>query len=295
MFDRPLSLLLVVAGYSTAAFAQVPVIQQGGVVNAASWSSLVAPGELVAIFGSNLASGRTSAAPPLPFSLGGTSVTINGTPAPIEFVSANQVNVQVPSALTAPSFDTVLASVVVTTPAGSSVPVNVVLTAGYPGFFTQDVSGCGQASALNIAPDGAVSLNSASNSAAPGDYIALFGTGFGLASVQPRDGIAPEGPVALRTVPGVLIDNNISIDPSYAGLAPSLAGVDQLNFQVPSSVRNGCSVPVYASQTFASPAVTISIQKGRGQCTNPAIQPYGRLFLGKTTFSLPGSNPIPEN
>ena len=65
----------------------------------------------------------------------------------------------------------------------------------------------------------------------------------------------------LAVTPQVFVDNNAVASLAYDGLAPSLAGVDQLNFQVPATTRNGCAVPVAASQTLGSPSVTISIQK----------------------------------
>ena len=279
------ALFLVLTACLTA-FAQLPQISPGGVVSAASWGSPVAPGEIVAIFGSNLAAAQQSASGTLPLTLGGTSVTINGVAAPLAFVSSGQINAQVPSSLAAMSLNITSATVVVATPAGSNArgPGTLALTAAYPGFFTADESGCGPAAALNIRTDGTVSINSPSNSAAPGDYIALFGTGFGLAVQQPRDGFASGGPVSLESTPSLFVDSN-PVSTSYAGLAPTLPGVDQINFQIPASTRDGCAVPVSASQTWGSPSVTISIQSGRGQCTDPPIQSWGQLALYKSIIS----------
>src|SRR5579871_2538348 len=174
------------------------------------------------------------------------------------------------------------ASLVVTTTAGSSAPVLVALTSAYPGFFTSNETGCGQAAALNIRPDGTVSINSPSNSAAPGDYVALFGTGFGLAVTQPTDGVAAAGPASLQSTPRLLLDGN-PVTPSYAGLAPTLAGVDQINFQVPASTRNGCAVPISASQTVGSPTVTISVQNGGGHCSDPPVKSWRDAGLNKSS------------
>jgi len=91
------ALLLFVLRVSAA--GQVPRISTGGVVNAASFGSPVAPGGIASIFGTSLASGTLSASPPFPSSLGGTSVTMNGITAPVLFVSPGQVNVQVPAAV----------------------------------------------------------------------------------------------------------------------------------------------------------------------------------------------------
>jgi hypothetical protein len=57
--------------------SDAPVIE--GVVNAASYSSPVAAGSIVSIFGSNL---RLQRRIPSAISLGGTSASFNGIPAP---------------------------------------------------------------------------------------------------------------------------------------------------------------------------------------------------------------------
>jgi len=268
-------------------------------VNAASWSETISPGSLIAIFGKNLAAGQASASAPLPLTLAGTSVTINGVAAPLSFVSPGQINAQVPSSLTAPDRQIIAVGVLVTTPAGSA-GIQTGLASGAPGLFTADSSGCGQAAALNIRPDGAVSVNSASDSAAPGDYVALFGTGFGVPLQHVDDGWATAGPLSLGTTPGVTVDATPVDSLAYAGLAPGFAGLDQINFQVPATIRNGCAVPVTGSQGLGSPKVTISVQNGRGQCTDPPIQSYGSISLSSaatlgSTDSFSASFPAGPN
>ena len=84
-------------------FAQVPVVFEGGVVNGASFrpsnapGGAVAQGSLVSIFGSNLATATGGAVTvPLPTVIFGTRVTIGGQAASLFFVSAGQINAQVP-------------------------------------------------------------------------------------------------------------------------------------------------------------------------------------------------------
>ena len=235
------------------------------------------------MFGTNLAAKQQSATPPYPTTLGGTTVTINGTAAPLLFVSPGQINFQMPSAIgNSEWFNITSATTVVTTAAGSSTPVTFGL-GSLPGLFTADRSGCGQAAALNIRSDGSVSVNTASNSAAPGDYVALYGTGFGFSATQPPDGAAAAGAATLQTMPGLTVDENLTASIAYAGLAPTLAGVDQINFQVPAVTRNGCAVPVLASAGLGGPAVTIAVQGGGGKCTDQPIQSYGQISLNKMT------------
>jgi uncharacterized protein (TIGR03437 family) len=272
-----------------AAFSQaLPQIQPGGIVNAASYAQPIAPRSVVAIFGANLASAEaTASGTPLPTELAGTSVTVNGTKAPLFFVSSSQINIQIPYSLETSYIGFTKATVVVTTPLGSSAPVDVPAYGSSPGLFTSDGGGCGQAAALNIGADGIISVNSRSNSAAPGDYMAMFGTGLTGTPTYPPipDGTYPNGPLATAYRPGVSLGGN-DLSPSYAGPAPLLVGVDQINFQIPQSAREGCAVPVSVdSRGLIGPTLSISIHSGRGECVDPPIQSYGQITLTKTTAS----------
>jgi uncharacterized protein (TIGR03437 family) len=241
------SLLLVLA--VAAAQAQKPQITPGGVVSAASYGSPIAPGELIAVFGANF----------VPWN---TSVTVNGVAAQVVAVAPAQVNAIVPTGLPTQDPNLLAAAVVVTTPVGSSSAEIAALAGSAPALFTADGSGCGQAAALNIRPDGSTSVNSASNSAAPGDFIALFGTGFSAAATR------------------LFLDNSQLPAVAYSGPAPGLAGVEQVNFQIPASSRNGCGVPVWANQSFwSSPTATVAVQSGRGKCVDPPVQSYGTISL----------------
>lgn len=248
----------------------------------------------MAIFGTNLASTEATApGTPLPTELAGTWVTMNGIKTPLFFVSPGQINLETPSSLHIPYIGQYLqVTVVVTTPLGSSAPVQVPAYFASPAAFTVDSSGCGPAVAMNVAPDGTLSLNSSSNSAAPGDYVALFLTGLGLSYHAPPDGSAAGGPYSpnsLEQSPGITIggvDCFFFTCVTYAGLAPTLVGVDQINLQIPQSTPQGCAVPfVMDSFPLTSPAVTLSIHAGRGQCVDPAVQSYGQVSLTKTIAS----------
>src|ERR1019366_3472426 len=82
------------------------------VLNAASYSSNIAPGTWVAIFGTQLAPGAASATSvPYPASLNGVSVTFKGTAAPLAYVSPTQINAFYP-------FEARASGVTVTTPSG---------------------------------------------------------------------------------------------------------------------------------------------------------------------------------
>jgi uncharacterized protein (TIGR03437 family) len=123
----------------------------------------------------------------------------------------------------------------------------VALSSASPGLFTIGGTGSGQVAAIN-AVNG--SVNAATNPVVRGQYITLFGTGQGFVANAPPDGLASTGPVPTAMNPQILLgsppnsayvpDTNIQ----YSGLAPSLVGVWQINFQVPMTAQAGNDVPI---------------------------------------------------
>ena len=150
---------IAVLALAPGATGQAPVIQSGGVQNAASNVSLTStsPQMLVTIKGQNLATSTEAASGfPWPVTLGGASVTFNGKPATLFYASPTQIDAQVPSGLNALAHSNALPEIVVSTAAGSSAPyplpqVNSGLDLG---IFTQATSGCGQAVAYTVHSDG---------------------------------------------------------------------------------------------------------------------------------------------
>ncbi|HMV84537.1 MAG TPA: Ig-like domain-containing protein [Blastocatellia bacterium] len=228
--------------------------QTATTVEAASYSNTVAPGEIVALFGSELAQGLTVAnALPLPRSLQNAALYVNGIAAPLYFVSANQINYQMPYA-TAPG----TAAVVVLREDGiaSYGPVNVATAA--PALFTADASGKGQAAAQNsdFSRNGDPTVMPQAKRARKGDYVILYGTGCGAQFVnannnQPltaKDGEAATGIplLATATLPTVTIgEKNSTV--YFSGLVPGFVSLWQLNVQIPNDAPSGASVEVAVS------------------------------------------------
>jgi hypothetical protein len=110
----------------------LPATSTAGIVNAASSAPALAPGALISIYGSNLASGHLAAASiPLDTKLGGTAVSINGIAAPLLFVSPGQINLQVPYEVQPGP-----AKVVIQSNGLQSAAVNFTVAATGPGVFT---------------------------------------------------------------------------------------------------------------------------------------------------------------
>jgi len=179
---------------------------------------------------------------------------VNGAPAPLTFVSANQINAVVPySAAGLP-----VAQIAVERDGAVSQSVTLLTSPTAPALFTLSGSGAGPAAALN--QDG--SVNSAANPVLRGDAIVLFGTGEGLLDPLPLDGAVSSAPLP---TPEAAISVRIGAADAeilFAGPAPGLvSGVLQINARVPRSVLGGPQTPVSftAGQARSPAGVTIAV------------------------------------
>jgi uncharacterized protein (TIGR03437 family) len=233
-----------------------PAITITGVINAASGAATtVAPGMAISIFGTALgpqtpvtftlpAAGGTVAT-----TLGGTQVLFDGTAVPIIYTSSTQVNAMVPFELASKASTVLTVSFNGQTSAGMTLPV----VAAEPGLFTANASGTGEGAILN--QDG--SVNSASNPAAAGSVIQLFGTGAGLTIPASIDGgfnpITTTGALVMVTTSTV---GGETASVYYAGPAPSLlAGVFQVDVTLPSDVASG-NIPVVVTMSCPTSSAT---------------------------------------
>lgn len=236
----------------TSAFAPMTA----ATVEAASYSATVAPGEIVALFGTELIAGDGIAVAdslPLPRSLQSVSVYINGVASPLYFTSKNQINFQIPYATAAG-----LASVVVLRDDGVASYGSVTVADAAPAFFTADASGKGQAAAQNsdFSPNGDPMTSPQTKRARKGDYVVLYGTGAGAQFVnasnnQPltvKDGeAASSSPLAATTTLPTATVGGKSATVYFSGLAPGFVGLWQLNVQVPADAPSGASAEIVIS------------------------------------------------
>jgi uncharacterized protein (TIGR03437 family) len=241
---------------ATLAWAQTspPVIANGGVLNAADYGTAVAPGTMVSIFGTNLAP-RTAAASsvPLPTALEGVTVeAVTGTGAnalPLFFVSAGQINAQLPYSILGTTLD-----IRVRTAAGTSASQRITVATRAPRLFTRTMDGKGEGILLHGAT---YRLVTEAEPATPAEYLILYLTGLGEVSpaVQPGrpggDGGAL-GPLNQVTIPVTATLGGQSAPVVFAGLAPGFVGVYQLNLQVPANLSPGKPVVVVSAATITS-------------------------------------------
>jgi uncharacterized protein (TIGR03437 family) len=167
-------------------------------------------------------------------------VLINGTAAPLFYVSPGQINL--PLALSLPPSGTINLQVVRQSTGQIYGSAEVPLTAASPGLFTVDSTGSGDVAALN--QDN--TLNSPSNPIPRGQVIQIFGTGQGPVANPPADGTASTGPVPTAQTPQVIIGTTFvpSSNIQYSGLAPYLVGLWQINVQIPTTATTGNAVPI---------------------------------------------------
>jgi uncharacterized protein (TIGR03437 family) len=201
-----------------------PAILPGGVVNAASYSAKVAPGSLFSIFGTDLATSLDSAKSlPLPTSMNGTSVTVGGKAAPLVFVSAGQVNAQIP-------YDVAEAAnlpVVVTVNGVASVAGAVSVIASAPGILQ-----FGNKRAVVQNDDG--SLNNTGSGAKAGSYAVAYLTGLGaLDNPVATGGPAAADPLSRPRASVSAAIGNQPVELVFTGMTPGFVGLAQMNFKVP--------------------------------------------------------------
>jgi uncharacterized protein (TIGR03437 family) len=206
----------------------VPATTGNSVVNAASYAPRVSPGSLASIFGLNLVSAGATATAPLPNSLAGVSVSVNGRAAPILAVTPTQVNFQVP-------WETELGSATVAVtvhgvPAGS---LTVPVLAAAPGLFAD-------ASGRAIVQNPGYTLNSASNAAKAGDTIVAYLTGCGAVDTSIADGAATAfGPLARAMSESSATIGGLAAKVEFTGLTPGFVGLVQMNIVVPGGLPAG--------------------------------------------------------
>jgi adhesin/invasin len=235
-----------------------PVISPGGIVSSASFATEapLAPGSIIAIFGTHLADEAIAAqALPLPSQLGQTQVIVAGQSMPLFFVSDSQINAMLP-------YDIPVNrpyQVIVQRGTSATIPETITLAAAGPAVFTKDQSGIGP----GLVFDAQFRSNDPANPAAAGDAIVIYTTGLGdvtpaipAGAPAPLDALSPTSSPATVTIGGVDAPQVL-----FAGLAPGFTGLYQVNVVVPAGVAPGEAVPIIITVADRpGPPVTLAVQ-----------------------------------
>jgi uncharacterized protein (TIGR03437 family) len=230
------------------------------VTNAASYSQdAVSPGELVAIFGSNLGFGSPAGMQLDPSgrvatSLAGTRVLFDGVPSPVAYANANQVNAVVPFSLSSGS-----TGVQVEFQGRLSDAMAISVAPSLPGIFAAGSSGAGQGLIFN--QDG--TANSDDNPAAPDSVIVLYATGVGQFSPPGQDGaVVTANNLPLPVLPVSATVGGQTAQVLYAGGgAGMLQGIVQVNLRIPDGVPTGpAEVVLQIGDRTSQPGLMVALQ-----------------------------------
>ena len=231
-----------------------------GIVSGASFvGTAVAPGELLAIFGSNigpaeLANMRVDDSGHAATVLSDTQVFFDGVAAPLVYTSSEQVGVVVPFGTAGPT-----TQVQVRYQGQISAPVMMPVVPATPSLFTVDGTGGGNGAIVN--QDG--TINGGNTPAPHGSIVLLYATGAGVMTPAVDDGfITLNPPFAAPQFPiQVLIDGQPA-EVLYAGTAPGIiAGVIQINARIPDGASSGEVHVVIKAGGYTSPnTVTLYVQ-----------------------------------
>jgi uncharacterized protein (TIGR03437 family) len=192
-----------------------------------------------------LASGR------FPASLDNVSVSVNGKPAYVQYISPTQINVLTPSGEALGPVE-----VRVTSNGQISELAIATLQPFAPALFTFNGKYVATAPGDNSLLDKSGLFFSASTSPArikPGDAIVLYGTGFGPTDPSIPAGQVPESAANLTT-PFTITIGGVPAAVSFAGLAPGSPHIYQLNVQVPGGLADGDQPIVVQIGGVTSPA-----------------------------------------
>jgi len=171
-------------------------------------------------------------------------VTWNAVPAPLYFVHADQINLQVPYELAGAS----RATVAVTYNGQSSAPESLAVQPERPQLFPRGF----HADFRPISSD---------TPASPGEVVVFFATGQGVTNPASATGAAPG---SVLPVPAALASVRIGDRPAqllFSGQTPGTAGVMQLNVQVPTGTPPGnAAVVLRVGPAESQPGVAIPVR-----------------------------------
>ena len=244
--------------------AAIGPVSRPATVSAASDRAPVAPGSIVSIYGTNLAASAAEATSiPLPFTLGGSGVTITddtGSQAamPLFYAGPQQINAQIPS-----SVHTGPAVLTIATPSGG-IQSTVMLATVAPGLISANGDGKGAAAAQAVTThaDGTQTWGYAFNYpcapgtcttapidfGGPGDQTALVFYGTGIRNRAALSDVTVE--IGGQPLPA-----------AYAGAAPTFVGLDQVNVLLPRSLAGSGTVSLEISVAgTASNVLLLSFQ-----------------------------------
>jgi uncharacterized protein (TIGR03437 family) len=231
-----------------ASLPPLPNPKVAAVTNGASFAAgNLVPGEIATAFGTSLTTGtgiNLSSSLPLPGSLLGSEVLVNGCPATPLFAVDNvngqqQINFQAPWEIAGQP----VVGVQVMNNGGISPMMGVPVLPAQPGIIAilhADYSAATTASPVTA-----------------GETVLIYGTGLGLVSTAQVDGAAANGESTIA-LPTVTI-GGASAMVTFSGLAPGFVGLNQVNVMVSSGLSTGSQAVVMNVGAVASNTVMVPV------------------------------------
>lgn len=248
---------VMVTADAAAVFPE-PKFSLNSIANSASGVNAgVAPCEIIAIFGSRLGPEQLvlPADAPAAETLGGVRLLFDREAAPLLYVSEGQIGAISPARIEGRP----VTEVQVEYAGRRSQAVSVPVLTTRPGLFTVDLSGRGQARAVNL-EDG--TLNGPEAPARRGSFVSLFGTSGGPLTPPCQEGKLADGIQPLQ-LPVAVAVGGVPATVTYAGSSPgSVMGLLQIDIQIPDNAPTGDAVPLWLAigDVAAPEGVTLAVR-----------------------------------
>jgi len=180
---------------------------------------------------------------------------VNGAPIPMMYVSNNQINAQLPFDVSGP------ATMVLHAPGGVSPTLNLTIQDNAPSVFRSGTAGP-QTGIPTVVRNSNHQLVTLSNPIHSKDKIVIYATGLGTVTPSVASGAAgPSNPLAVAdTMPTVTL-GGVGLNVTYAGLAPGMVGVYQINATVSGQIVTGLSIPLVIEQGGAQTTLLVRVVK----------------------------------
>ena len=298
--------------FGAAAGGNTPSIT--AVLDAGGYTASVAEGSIFVVKGSNLSlSGYTTTSYPLPPSFQNTSIAFTpqagGSPTAAYIVylynqsGVNQLAAILPSTVAVGYYN-----VTVTYNGNPSSPFSVQVVKQKPGLLTADSTGNGLVLDQNYISQTEYDINRFTTGTLYGDTISPGHPGqtmivwmTGLGPVPFADNTAsPAYNFAANGQNIQVLVNGTAVTPFYAGSAPGLSAIDQIDFTLPANVTTGCTVPLQISENgiLSQPTFISIAPAGANACVLPgyttaqlqAFDDGASVYTGGFTISQTSEN-----
>ncbi len=234
-----------------AATAQ-PVISD--VVNTADPTQPLTGGGLISIEGTNLSTTvASSSGSPLPTTLAGSCVTLNGSTIPLFMVSPPDINAQLPLDITG-------GTLIVYTPGGVSNPFTLNAQPTAPSVI-QVPSSPGSNTMISAIYRAANNLLvTLTNPVHKGDHLIIYASGLGDTNPPVAAGqTAPSKPQAVVITQPTVTLGGVKCPVTLAILEPGQIGVYQIDVNIPQGITEGDSIPLSLTQGGSTSTVGVRV------------------------------------